>query len=553
MRHHSLVLVASLCTAAPSARAQIQTYAVEGDAGFRPGAVVSWVGDVDADGRPDWATAQPTFTAAGSLTNAGAVRVHSGATGLLLAQLEGTAVNDRLGSRIAELGDVDGDGAPEFLVTSGPTSPGTRVLAISPATWTPVLTVVLATDELSNLSLSGLGDVDADGVPDFAAGDPSFAMGDGAVWVHSGASGALLHALPSPYFDGQFGRDVTGPGDLDGDGRAEILVGAPYAVLLTHYYRGAAVVLRGSDGSVLRAHLGGQGDGAGYTVEELGGGVIGVGDVDLDGVPDYAAQSQWPGTQALLFSGASGVLLNLYKHMGYPVGSYDLAAAGDVDGDGITDLLIGGASLADTSEIHLRSGAPPYGLIDTLWTPFLAGRFVAGQDADGDGNPDLLLGEANFVDSTGVLKHYPGRTSLLGLHDLTAEARRDCTTTPNSTGESAHLWPDGSLSFADDALAMQSWNLPPGNVALVYLGTASASVPFGNGIRCVGGQTLRLSPGVASADGVLETPVSLDPSGLPATLLQPGAPAWFQCWFRDPAGGGLGFDFSDSVRVTLVP
>lgn len=552
MHLRRIALVAALGCAAPFARAQIQTYAVEGDSGFRPGEVLGWVGDVDGDGRPDWATGQPTYSA-GGLLNAGAVRVHSGATGTLLAQVEGAAANDRLGSQIAELGDVDGDGAPEFLVTSGPTSPGTRVLAISPATWTPVLTVVLATDESTVLSLSGVGDVDADGVADFAAGDPFFATGDGAVWVHSGASGALLHTLSPPEYHGQIGWDVAGPGDLDGDGRAEILVGAPFAFGLVHFFRGAAVVFRGSNGSILRAHLGGQGDPNGYTLEELGGGVVGVGDVDQDGVPDYAAQSRWPGNQALLFSGASGALLHFYTGLGQGGGSYDLAAAGDVDGDGITDLLVGGAGLADTAEIHLRSGAPPYGLIDTFWTPFLAGRFVAGPDADGDGSPDLLLGEANFVDSKGALKHNPGRTSLHGLHDLAAEARRDCTTTPNSTGESAHLWPDGSLSFADDALAMQSWNLPPGNVALVYFGTAPASTPFGNGIRCVGGQTLRLSPGLASADGVLETPVSLDPSGLPATLLQPGAPVWFQCWFRDPAAGGAAFDFSDSVRVTLAP
>lgn len=104
----AVVLSAAL---APAAAAQILHQAVEGVPGFRPGEQVAWVGDVDGDGLTDWATSDSSHMA-GSLVNAGQVRVHSGATGQLLGQVTGSLADGRLGLRLAGLGDVDGDGLP---------------------------------------------------------------------------------------------------------------------------------------------------------------------------------------------------------------------------------------------------------------------------------------------------------------------------------------------------------------------------------------------------------------------------------------------------------
>jgi hypothetical protein len=545
----SAISAACLLALAPLARAQIQAYSIEGDNGFRPGWSVCWVGDVDGDGNSDWATSDPKYSG-----NRGQVRVHSGATGAQLGQFVGLGAQDWLGTCIAELGDVDGDGAPEVLALAAAPA---RALALSTGTWTIVLEAPLASWD-DQMSMSGLGDVNGDGVPDFAAGDYGFG-GSGRVWVHSGADGALIHTLFPSSADLYFGASVAGPGDLDGDGRGEILVGAPFGEASVHFFRGAARLYRGSNGTLWRSHLGGMSDGNGKTVEELGANVAGVGDFDLDGVPDYAAQSNYPGDQAVAYSGATGDVIHVFGNTGLgSEGAVAFASAGDVNGDGKPELLIEGFNTQWISLITLRNGAPPWEVLDKLWKPYMPGPLVSGRDVDGDGHPDLLLGERHYLDDIGgsllePTQHAPGRTRLLGLRGMESYVARACTTTLNSSGEPGRIWTHGSLSASDDALAMISWNLPANQIGLVYFGTASVQVPYGNGIRCVGGQALRLSPGLIGANGVLVTDVPLGPGTLPPTLLQPGVPVWFQCWFRDTPGGGAGFDYSDSVQVTLAP
>ena len=548
----SLLLVGLLPVAlAPAAAAQILHHAVEGVPGFRPGEQVAWVGDVDGDGLTDWATSNSSHMA-GGLANAGQVRVHSGASGQLLGQVTGTLANGRLGLRLAGLGDVDGDGLPEIAATQG-----ARVLVISTATWSPVHDLAPPTTN-PFLVLAGAGDADADGRPDLAVGD----LSQGRVWVHSGATGALLHTLtPPPSEDfGGFGAALAGAGDLDGDGRGELLVGAPFRNPTLHQHDGAFLVFRGADGSLLRAHVGGTANPTGMNIAELGTHLAGLGDVDGDGVRDYAAQgSGMSSAQAVLYSGSTGALLHLYPnpHVSLEEGAWGLADAGDVDGDGIPDLLVLGLVGPARPEFTLSSGAPPWELLDRMQVPFGTGPFACAPDADGDGHPDLVLGEPGYLDFViGVgqpAQHHVGRTSVIGLRELGAEVERTCATTLNSTGEPARIWADGSVSIADDACALVAWNLPPSQPGIVFFGSTVAQTPFGNGLLCVAPPTVRLSATSSGANGVLTSVLPLGPSSPYTTYLLAGIPAFFQCWFRDPAGGGPGTDLSDAVRVSLAP
>ena len=120
-----------------------------------------------------------------------------------------------------------------------------------------------------------------------------------------------------------------------------------------------------------------------------------------------------------------------------------------------------------------------------------------------------------------------------------------CDSLPNSTGASARIDWEGSTSpsIADLVLIAEGVPDQPG---LFFLGANQVQLPFGNGLRCVGGQVYRLPVEFASG-GVLRHP--LDFGVLPAMVIEPGSTWNFQAWFRDPAAGGSAFNLSDGLHV----
>jgi hypothetical protein len=74
-------------------------------------------------------------------------------------------------------------------------------------------------------------------------------------------------------------------------------------------------------------------------------------------------------------------------------------------------------------------------------------------------------------------------------------------------------------------------------------------VPFGNGYRCVGGSTFRLGPQQTDSFGDVNRLIDWNhiPSGVPSS-----GQIWnFQFWYRNPAGGGAGFNLSNGLSVTI--
>ena len=122
-----------------------------------------------------------------------------------------------------------------------------------------------------------------------------------------------------------------------------------------------------------------------------------------------------------------------------------------------------------------------------------------------------------------------------------------CAATLNSTGSPAHLSVTGSASVADANFVLGAEPVPnqPG---IFYYGTTQISVPFGNGVRCVGGSVQRLGISFASGNRLTRQ--------ASAELILYGAVGLtrhFQAWFRDPQGGGLSFNFSDASTITILP
>lgn len=131
-----------------------------------------------------------------------------------------------------------------------------------------------------------------------------------------------------------------------------------------------------------------------------------------------------------------------------------------------------------------------------------------------------------------------------------------CTSSPNSVGLGAVMTWSGSTSYAANDLMLVADFGAINQTGLFYYGSQQISVPFGNGVRCVGGTTDRLNPPVFSdVFGRFERPLDFlaPPMSGGTGLVLPGMTFNAQCWYRDPNGGGSGFNLSDGLSVTIQP
>ena len=216
-------------------------------------------------------------------------------------------------------------------------------------------------------SVASAGDVNCDGVDDIIVGAIGVQVGGvdrGAAFVYSGADGSELHRFDGINASGNFGFSVSGAGDVDGDGYDDVIIGAPYVNSMTRTNEGRAYVYSGFDGHKLHRF-----DGA-NSEDRLGFAVSGAGDINGDGLADLLVSSLWFDEGHLtnsgavdIFSGADGSLL---RH--FPGGSpedyfgYSVSAAGDVDADGVPDVIIGAANAnisgkSDAGRAYVYSGA----------------------------------------------------------------------------------------------------------------------------------------------------------------------------------------------------
>jgi len=327
-----------------------------GSAGDRFGWSVAGAGDLSGDGVPDLLVGAPYADPMG-LSNAGRAQAHSGAGGGLLFTVEGAAAGDSLGESVAGAGDVDGDGFPDLAI-GAPQSPYSPTVfgyaVVVPGTGgAPIFTVAGgASGDAFGYSVAGAGDVNGDGLADVIVGAPQVIPGGtGYSKVFAGPSGALLLTFSgSAAFEG-FGSVVASPGDLTGDGNADLLVGAynaygigPYAGL---FGAGRVDAFSGASGASLYS-VGGT-----SAYEYFGISVAGVGDLDGDAFPDFVAGASAadPGGLAnagevRAFSGASASPLATISGtlVGRELGS-SVAGAGDVNADGVPDWIGGAPAL----------------------------------------------------------------------------------------------------------------------------------------------------------------------------------------------------------------
>jgi len=376
--------------------------------------------DLNGDGFADLIVGAPNNDAGG--TNAGRAYVFFGgpaADAIADLTLTGISATDWFGYSVAGAGDFNGDGFADLIVgayrnDAGGTDAGQAYLFFGGNSMDATADLVLSGERAGDClgrSTAGAGDVNGDGYDDvIVGGPPENGPGGNRAYVFYGGSAA--DAIADLVLDGvgSFGMAVAGAGDVNGDGYDDLLVGASNNYKAFLFYGGAEadevadLTLTGASGSYFGLSVAGAGDvnGDGFADMAIG--------APFDSVGGYAAGSirvyhGGPGADAvadLIVTGSVG------EGLGTAV-----AGAGDVNGDGVDDLLFGGptndAGGADAGQAYLLLGQnqvvsvdvprPPTRSLAAWPLPYRGGRLAVTLATGGEGSADEAVLE--IYDLTG--------------------------------------------------------------------------------------------------------------------------------------------------------
>jgi hypothetical protein len=332
-----------------------------------------------------------------------------------------------------------------------------------------------------------VGDVNGDGYADFLVKNPAAAGYDDAAYVFLGSASGLA-ATPSFTLGGTsfefVGGSVAGAGDVNGDGYADILLGDPDVGMgMAYLYFGSATGPPTKPDITL----------TGTSYIAFGYSVAGAGDVNGDGYADIvigdfdAGLSSGSGVSAYIFLGSAsgpGPTPSIGLVSSDDTGAYtsSVACAGDVNGDGYADVLIGSSTGDSTGGAFLYLGsangpaASPSLIFEAVDSNF--GLQVAGVgDVDGDGYADIVIGDASDPFEFGMPVGAVGLGSaFLYLGGLAGPSTTPATTlqNPDTTGgttpfaaslEAGDVDGDGHSDFITAVLGARQFGY-------VYLGSA---------------------------------------------------------------------------------
>jgi hypothetical protein len=371
--------------------------------------------DLDGDGADDFAlgASERTFRFCEMV---GEVLLVSSRTNEVLHEIKHPGGAYAFASSLALVGDVDGDGVRDLAVGTPATdgwghpdpqrAPRTCEVSIVALGAKSGIGMILKTlrgastsgDRFGEILAYG-GDWDGDGVADLLVGAPrdsSRARDAGAVYVYSGADLSWLASFASSVDGEGFGRELAWGPDLDGDGRTEVVVSAPWSGA---EQSGRVVVIGSKDRVALRQFVGRQ-------PRDAFGASFVIGDLNADGVVE-------------LVVGAPGAWRDDTPHAA-SVSIFDLATGRE------RARLAGEPFLP----VHFMEGVEwtarlgPY----SHWEPTLPrfGRSLAlANDLDGDGARDLVIGSPVYrgPDYAGAVYALSGK-ALMREVDLQVAARR---------------------------------------------------------------------------------------------------------------------------------
>jgi uncharacterized repeat protein (TIGR01451 family) len=416
------------------------------------GTSVGTAGDVNGDGYDDVIIGAPA-----AISNTGQVFVYLGTSGGLSATpaltLTGEPKYSHFGWSVGTAGDVNGDNYSDVVVSApgGAGGEGRIYVYLGSATGLSPTPIFTDFDAQANnnfgYSVSTAGDVNGDGHDDIIVGTYTYTSNAGRAYVYLGSGdGRGLIAVPAFVVanggtSGYFGSSVSTAGDVNKDGYADVIVGAP----------GQAYVYYGAAYTPPWSVVGDTPD------RELGYSVATAGDVNKDSYADVIVGA--PGDyltstgQAYVYLGSmTGLgLTPAFTATGEGIGDqlgWSVNTAGDVNHDGYSDIVIGapGSYYTSTGRAYIYLGSatgvtvtPAYTFTGQASGEHLGQSVATAGDINGDSYSDVIIGARGYLNNMGRAYVYLGSVSGLSA-----------TPAFTATGETTNSWFGFSVGTGGD-------------------------------------------------------------------------------------------------------
>jgi len=390
---------------------------------------VSTAGDVNGDGYSDVIVTAEQYD--NDLQNEGRIYVYHGSSSGLSVNanwvVEGDQSEAQFGSSVSSAGDVNGDGYSDIIIgaptfDNGETDEGKLFFhygSASGLSLTPDWTFECNNSPAHlGYRVSTAGDVNGDGYSDIIAGAGHYS-GNGRVYVFHGSSVGFSSTpdwiVDSEQMTSVFGGAVSTAGDVNGDGYSDVIVGASlydspeYNEGKTFVYHGSASGLSTSPAWTYESNQPGA---------EFGHWVSTAGDVNGDGYSEvivasfYYESGEYREGKAFLFHGSAAglsvpVSWTAESDQANAQFGYSVSTAGDVNGDGYSDVIVG-AHLYDNGQtdegrVFVYHGSATGLSATASWTAesdqenaHFGGIVSTAGDVNGDGYSDVIVGANEY-------------------------------------------------------------------------------------------------------------------------------------------------------------